>query len=79
MGNFSIILFGVLFFACPGPCGWDRQWLLGKNAGPNENWGAIAQLGERLNGIQEVRGSIPLSSTNLVQKTTRLPAGFFVR
>ena len=26
--------------------------------------GAVAQLGERLNGIQEVRGSIPLSSTN---------------
>ena len=27
--------------------------------------GAIAQLGERLNGIQEVTGSIPLSSTKL--------------
>ena len=27
--------------------------------------GAIAQLGERLNGIQEVSGSIPLSSTNI--------------
>ena len=27
--------------------------------------GAIAQLGERLNGIQEVRGSTPLGSTNL--------------
>ncbi len=26
-------------------------------------YGAIAQLGERLNGIQEVRGSIPRSST----------------
>ena len=25
--------------------------------------GVVAQLGERLNGIQEVRGSIPLSST----------------
>ena len=25
--------------------------------------GGVAQLGERLNGIQEVRGSIPLSST----------------
>ena len=25
--------------------------------------GAVAQLGARLNGIQEVRGSIPLSST----------------
>ena len=27
--------------------------------------GAIAQLGERLNGIQEVSGSIPLGSTSL--------------
>ena len=26
--------------------------------------GAIAQLGERLNGIQEVRGSTPLGSTS---------------
>ena len=25
--------------------------------------GAVAQLGERLNGIQEVDGSIPFSST----------------
>ncbi len=29
--------------------------------------GVVAQLGERLNGIHEVRGSIPLSSTNLHQ------------
>ena len=61
------MLFGVLFFTCPGPCGWDRQLLLDGNAGANENWGAIAQLGERYNGIVEVSGSIPLSSTNLVQ------------
>tara|TARA_Y100001970_G_scaffold264148_1_gene350457 strand:- start:695 stop:841 length:147 start_codon:yes stop_codon:yes gene_type:complete len=27
-------------------------------------FGDIAQLGERLNGIQEVSGSIPLISTN---------------
>ena len=29
-----------------------------------ERPGGIAQLGERLNGIQEVSGSIPLISTN---------------
>ena len=29
---------------------------------PSRN-GAVAQLGERLNGIQEVSGSIPLGST----------------
>jgi len=32
--------------------------------------GAIAQLGERLNGIQEVSGSIPLSSTKLQLATS---------
>ena len=29
-------------------------------------YGGIAQLGERLNGIQEVSGSIPLVSTKIV-------------
>ena len=29
--------------------------------------GGLAQLGERLNGIQEVSGSIPLTSTNLIE------------
>ncbi len=28
-----------------------------------EEYGAIAQLGERLHGMQDVSGSIPLSST----------------
>ncbi len=32
--------------------------------GRSSKYGAIAQLGERLNGIQEVTGSIPVSSTN---------------
>jgi hypothetical protein len=31
----------------------------------NSEIGAIAQLGERLHGMQEVSGSIPLGSTNL--------------
>ena len=35
-----------------------------------ELFGAIAQLGERLNGIQEVRGSIPRSSTNPLNERT---------
>jgi hypothetical protein len=30
--------------------------------------GAVAQLGERVNGIHEVRGSIPLGSTNALNK-----------
>ena len=32
--------------------------------------GGIAQLVERLNGIQEVRGSTPLTSTRSGNKTT---------
>ena len=47
--------------------------------------GGVAQLGERLNGIQEVMGSIPTVSTILEQmlKTRKLLAaiaagGFFV-
>ena len=31
---------------------------------PARTGGAVAQLGERYNGIVEVRGSIPLGSTN---------------
>ena len=30
---------------------------------PSRGFGAVAQLGERCNGIAEVRGSIPLGST----------------
>ena len=36
--------------------------------------GAIAQLGERLNGIQEVSGSIPLGSTTTKQPGCSGPA-----
>ena len=32
-----------------------------------KEFGAIAQLGERLNGIQEVVGSIPSGSTNKIK------------
>ncbi len=35
-------------------------------------YGGIAQLGERLNGIQEVSGSIPLISTNFKKKQRKL-------
>jgi hypothetical protein len=34
---------------------------------PKPNNGAVAQLGERMNGNHEVRGSIPLGSTNILQ------------
>ena len=42
-------------------------------------YGGIAQLGERLNGIQEVSGSIPLISTKDVKslETTQFQ-GFFL-
>src|SRR5262250_3389961 len=39
--------------------------------------GAIAQLGERLNGIQEVTGSIPVSSTKKRCEITRESARQF--
>jgi hypothetical protein len=40
---------------------------------PNFGYGAIAQLGERLHGMQEVSGSIPLSSTKFFKtKSNRL-------
>ena len=35
------------------------------------NYGAIAQLGERLHGMQEVSGSIPLGSTKNVVEVYR--------
>ncbi len=38
--------------------------------------GAIAQLGERLHGMQEVSGSIPLSSTKI--ETLALWRGFLL-
>ena len=38
--------------------------------------GGIAQLGERLNGIQEVSGSIPLISTK--EKDTSKDVSFFL-
>ena len=34
-------------------------------------YGAVAQLGERYNGIVEVSGSIPLSSTKLLRFMSR--------
>ena len=36
--------------------------------------GGVAQLGERLNGIQEVRGSIPLASMAWLLDVGRLVA-----
>ncbi len=39
--------------------------------------GALAQLGERLNGIQEVSGSIPLSSIKTNRPLHSFEAGGF--
>ena len=41
--------------------------------------GAVAQLGERMNGIHEVRGSIPLGSTNTRNKVRASKAGALSR
>ena len=45
---------------------------------PPSEYGGIAQLGERLNGIQEVSGSIPLISTKNPE-IIRFQDFFFVR
>ena len=42
-----------------------------RNMGLGLQIGAVAQLGERVNGIHEVRGSIPLSSTQLTVTNLR--------
>ena len=39
--------------------------------------GGVAQLGERLTGSQEVRGSIPLVSTIVNSKAFGIPKAFF--
>ena len=41
-------------------------------------YGGIAQLGERLNGIQEVSGSIPLISTTKSSENSGFQNFFFV-
>ncbi len=40
-----------------------------------QHCGVIAQLGERLHGMQEVRGSIPRSSTKFCSKQTKSDFG----
>jgi hypothetical protein len=42
--------------------GYPSRFLSGDVRTVGESAGGVAQLGERLNGIQEVRGSIPLTS-----------------
>jgi hypothetical protein len=45
----------------------------------SSKFGAIAQLGERLNGIQEVTGSIPVSSTLEVAAVLLVPPESFAQ
>ena len=54
-----------------GPVKFRQSGFLDFRRTPGYNFwfltpGGVAQLGERLNGIQEVRGSIPLSSTTFL-------------
>jgi hypothetical protein len=39
--------------------------------------GGIAQLGERLHGMQEVSGSIPLTSTNKLKRCSAVKVEIF--
>ena len=42
---------------------------------PSFEQGGIAQLGERLHGMQEVRGSIPRTSTNKPKESSSFSPG----
>ena len=55
---------------------WKSVLLYRSSVRNTTEYGGIAQLGERLNGIQEVSGSIPLISTRLALKTIGFQ-GFF--
>jgi hypothetical protein len=55
---------------------WNFDHLRALALVPTRERGAVAQLGERLNGIQEVDGSIPFGSTNL-RFLQRLPTFLF--
>ena len=55
--NFALAVWGRRPYATDCPAA-SNAWV---NSQPD---GAVAQLGERYNGIVEVRGSIPLGSTN---------------
>ena len=71
------------FWYSPRPFGWVACSARPPLLEAFIEYGAIAQLGERLHGMQEVDGSIPSGSTNkikrlwaalaLVMRTTRLP------
>ncbi len=55
-----------------------KCWRINDSKHRQLNFGVVAQLGERLNGIQEVRGSIPLGSTKLKSKIFILFLIFFL-
>ena len=55
------------------PVQGERQEIRGKASHAlTETDGAIAQLGERFNGIEEVVGSIPSGSTKFTNKSNQL-------
>ena len=51
-----------------GSFGWYNK---SRRQGRHTSFGGLAQLGERLHGMQEVGGSIPLFSTNQEQNEHR--------
>jgi hypothetical protein len=55
------------FIACSYDVAWNFDHLRALALVPTRKRGAVAQLGERLNGIQEVDGSIPFGSTNQIK------------
>src|SRR6266851_5580313 len=63
------------FIACGYDIAWNFDHLRALALVPTRKRGAVAQLGERLNGIQEVDGSIPFGSTSSVETLDRVQEG----
>ena len=76
-----VVITGVAFSFSINSCDTGKKRALDRGRSKLYNiacCGGIAQLGERLNGIQEVSGSIPLISTILnIKPCCRWTAGLF--
>ena len=57
------------------PCGWYNYT---RRQARGQTSGGLAQLGERLHGMQEVTGSIPVISTRNKKHRTEMCGAFFV-
>ena len=52
------------------------MYTISRRVNADRHYGGVAQLGERLHGMQEVRGSIPLVSTTKMKSRKPYLIGF---